>query len=203
MTGSAIAFLRRAALVAIVAMLAACVGPAVRPEADLLAAQKAREEAIAAQSDWQFEGRIAVSDGRDGGSGAIAWRQQGATFDIEVTAPVTGHAWRLEGGPGHAVLSGLEQGEVEGEDVDDVVARALGWHVPFTELVAWVRGVRASGSAELRFGRDGLPESLVQDGWTVRFPGFDDSVSPPRPRKVFAKRGHWSVLLAVSRWTVP
>ena len=184
-------------------LLAGCAAPRVRtvaPDSAMLAKQAAREQTLAAKPDWQLAGRLGVSTGNDSGSGSLQWKQDGAAFRFSVHAPVTGKTWVLTGDPHHAVLEGLRDRPVEGDDAAALLERELGWHVPVAELAAWVRGARASGEATVEFREDGLPATIVQDGWKIEYPDYDTSTTPPLPRKVFASRGDYRVRLAVSAW---
>lgn len=192
------------ALACLVLSLAACAPAPVRMRADpgLLAAQAAREAALASEPDWQFQGRLAVSAAGEGGSGRIDWVQRGEGFDIRLSAPVTRASWRLQGGPGQARLEGLEGGALVGPDARELLAGATGWDIPVQSLAHWLRGGRAPGPAQVEFGPDGLPALIVQQGWTVEYRGWTPEPAP-RPRRVFASRGDASVRLAVDAWEVP
>jgi len=181
-------------------VLAGCAAPRIKPDADLLARQDARERALATQRTWQLEGRLGVSDGRDGGSGSLQWRQDGDAFHFSVHAPVTGKTWVLSGDPGHATLSGLREQPVEGADAAKLLERELGWHVPVAELTDWVRAARAHGEAHIEFRSDGLPAVIEQDGWKIEYPDYDSASQPPLPRRIFASRGDYRVRLSVSQW---
>lgn len=188
-------------------LLAACAGPSVRPgmpAATQLAAQDAREAALRAQgAAWQLEGRLAVSDGHDSGSGSLQWRQQGDAFSFTVHAPVTGKTWVLAGDAAHARLDGLPGGAVEGDDAGALLARELGWHVPVAELSEWVRGMRAPGPATIDFRADGLPASIDQAGWHIEYRDYATGHEPPLPRRVYASSGRYSVRLAIRTWSMP
>jgi outer membrane lipoprotein LolB len=184
----------------IVLALAGCAAPRVKPDADLLARQDARERVLSAQHAWQLEGRLGVSDGRDGGSGSLQWRQDGDTFHFSVHAPVTGKTWVLSGDAHHAVLEGLREQAIEGDDAAVLLERELGWHVPVAELTDWVRGARARGDARIEFRSDGLPALIEQDGWKIEYPDYDSSSQPPLPRRIFASRGDYRVRLSVNQW---
>ena len=181
-------------------LIAGCAAPRVKPDADLLARQSAREQALAAQPNWQLSGRLGVSSGKDSGSGSLQWRQQGDAFHFSVHAPVTGKTWVLSGDPQHAVLEGLRDRAVEGDDAATLLERELGWHVPVADLTAWVRAARAKGEARVEFRSDGLPASIEQDGWKIEYPDYDSTHQPPLPRKVFASSGEYRVRLAISQW---
>ena len=184
----------------LVLVLAGCAAPRIKPDADLLARQDARERALHAQSTWQLQGRLGVSDGRDGGSGSLQWRQDGAAFDFSMHAPVTGKTWVLRGDAHHAQLQGLREQTVEGDSAAALLERELGWHVPVAELTSWVRGARAGGEARIEFRGDGLPAVIEQDSWKIEYPDYDNAHQPPLPRRIFASRGDYRVRLSVSQW---
>jgi outer membrane lipoprotein LolB len=186
------------------ALLAGCAAPPRVPaDAAALRAQAERETALRAVPGWGLAGRIAVSNGRDGGSGAIDWTQVGDGLRLEVQAPVTRQTWRLDAGPGWARIEGLEAGPLEGEDAARLVADAVGWTLPVGDLGAWVRGVRGRGPAEIEFSPDGLPARIRQHGWTVDYREWDRTQSPPLPRRVFAERGDQRVRLVIQAWRGP
>lgn len=188
-----------------VLLLAACAGPRVRPgvapDAQQLRRQAVREQALSAVPAWSLRGRLGVSDGRDGGSGTLAWTQRGDAFRFSVHAPVTGKTWTLSGTPSHAVLTGLRAQAIEGDDARALLERELGWQVPVAGLVDWVRGMRAPGVAGIEFRPDGLPAAIIQDGWRVEFLDYDSS-EPPLPRRVFASSGERKVRLAIREWSI-
>ncbi|GAP66699.1 outer membrane lipoprotein LolB [Mizugakiibacter sediminis] len=196
---------RRLPAALILLALAACAPVAVRRggDAELLAAQAARERALAPLDRWSLTARIVVSNGKDGGSGTLEWMQDGAEYTFVVRAPVTGKSFRLQGGPDGAVLEGLDTQPLRDADAERLLARELGWHVPLAELAAWVRGLRAQGPAELAFGADGLPSTLEQDGWRVEYRDWYTDRQPPLPQKVFAERAPYRVRVAIERWQLP
>lgn len=194
---------RHASAFALAALLAACAAPRLKPDAARLAVQQEREQVLAARDRWTIEGRLGVSDGRDGGSGSLRWVQDGAAFDLTVHAPVTGKTWVLRGDDRHAVLEGLRAEAVEGPDAAALLARELGWQVPVAELGYWIRGMRAPGPATLVFREDGLPARIEQAGWTVEYRDYDESVDPPLPQRIFASRGERDVRVSIRSWTLP
>lgn len=191
-------------------LLVACAGPGARRDAHevadaaLFAGQAAREAQLAARGEhWLLEGRLAVADGGDSGSGSFEWEQAGASFRFAVQAPVTGRSWVLSGQPGDAELAGLDGGPRQGSDAEALLRRELGWEVPLAELREWVRAMRAPGEARIGFRADGLPAWIEQAGWRIDYPEYDTTREPPLPRRLFARSGRRSVRLAIRRWTLP
>ncbi|MGH8174442.1 MAG: lipoprotein insertase outer membrane protein LolB, partial [Rhodanobacteraceae bacterium] len=182
----------RAGLLLVLA-LAGCAAPRIKPDADLLARQDAREKTLATQPKWQLDGRLGVSDGKDGGSGSLQLLQDGDAFEFSMHAPVTGKTWVLSGDATHAELKGLREKAVTGDNAAALLERELGWHVPVAELTSWARGARAPGDARIEFRSDGLPAVIEQDGWKIEYPDYDNAHEPPLPRRIFASRADYRV----------
>lgn len=195
-------------------LLTACVAQPVRqtlPPAQSAAAealQVAREEALRRQPAWSLQGRIAVSSGRNGGSGRIDWVQDGRRFEVSLSAPVTRQSWRLVGDAAAARLEGLEGGTREGPDAAMLLHDATGWEIPVTALVDWVRGVRAqdAGTASALYGLDGRLLRMEQGGWTIDYhwpapgPATPTSALQTLPTRLDARRGDANVRLIVDQW---
>lgn len=181
--------------------LAACAPQRIRQDDATLSAQSAREASLRDATRWQLAGRIAVSNGDDGGNAQIDWRQDGKRYDLTLNAPVTGKRWHLYGDADSATLEGARATPLVERDAASLLEREIGWHVPVVELEYWVRGLRApSGKAELVFDERQLPSTLKQSGWTIEYRDWFDDVQPALPRKVFATRGKHRVRLFVESW---
>lgn len=171
-------------------------------------AEAERQAQLRAQPDWTFQGRVAVSKGRDGGNGRIDWQQQDRQYHIQLAAPVTRQSWRLSGDsrqPG-ARLEGLDGGPRAGDDAQWLLLEATGWDIPVNQLPDWVRGlVAADAPAPERLGSDaeGRPRTLHQLGWDIGFldwyPAEDGR--PALPRRIEATRGDAKVRLIVDQWS--
>ena len=184
-------------------LLAACAPRSPRPAAVAdPAAQQAREAALAARPDWGFRGRVAISQGENGGNAGIRWRQRGADFDIELNAPITRQSWRLASRAGRVTLAGLEGGERSGSDAEALLLEATGWRIPVAAMASWARGARGQGSAEFSSDPAGRPATLLQDGWAIEYRGWFAG-EPALPQRVFARQGEASVRLVVEAWDPP
>lgn len=185
-------------------LAAACTTTAPRQGSDatLLAAQSAREAALADQASWTMAGRLSVSAEGEGGSGRIEWRQRGDDFEISLSAPVTRQSWRLQRLAGQATLEGLEGGTRAGTDAQALLFEATGWRIPLDALGAWARGARARGPSVVEFTPAGLPGLISQQGWQVEYREWDQA-DPARPRRIFARKGEATVRLVVEAWGQP
>ncbi|HIE5928304.1 TPA: lipoprotein insertase outer membrane protein LolB, partial [Stenotrophomonas maltophilia] len=142
--------------------------------AEAAQAEAARVAALQAQPDWTFQGRVAVSKGKDGGSGRIDWKQEGRRYVVELSAPVTRQSWKLTGDTHSEAgrLEGLAGGPRDGEDAQQLLLEATGWDIPVNQLPAWIRGLvagDAAGPEKVERDGEGRPRRMQQMGWQVQY----------------------------------
>jgi outer membrane lipoprotein LolB len=200
----------RAVTAALALLLAACAGQPVRetpllaPTAAQLQAQAARVALLAAHPRWSLQGRVALSNGREGGSGRIDWRQDGARYDVALSAPITRQSWRLSGDGQAAMLEGLAGGTRSGADPQALLHDATGWTIPVAALASWVRGAAAPGlpAARLQYGLDGHLARLEQAGWAIDYADWqpDPELGTELPGRLTAVRDTARVRLVVDAW---
>ena len=202
------------------ALLTGCASlPAVSPQegVDAIqahAAQQVRAEALGlhdgqcAQPGWAMAGRVALSNGQNGGSGRIEWVQGEGNIHVQLLAPVTRQSWQLEVNAQQVILQGVPQGPLYGADAGQLLRMATGWDVPVEALGCWMRAVAADtgrfGEPQMRYDRHLLPMQLVQAGWTVDYSQWvlDPFTQLQMPSRIQAQRGHDRVRLIIDRWGV-
>lgn len=209
--------MRLAGAALLVILLAGCASlPSPTPSGDSAAGDAAQRQRMAAlglaDADcatpaWALVGRVALSNGRQGGSGRIEWTQAAGAVHLQLSAPVTRQSWVLDVDAGGAMLQGVGEGRLHDPDPTRLLRDATGWDIPVAALGCWVRGAAAPasglGPARIAYGLDLLPRRIEQGGWTVEYDGWQAATGGlPLPGKVEARRGDDRVRLVVDRWTV-
>ena len=207
-----------AALAAAIAIaLAGCQTVATRPApvVDIPraeAAQQVRAAALGladgdcATPGWAMTGRVALSNGKDGGSGQLEWTQGAGRTHLLLSAPITRQTWILDVDAGGATLQGVPNGPLHGADAAQLLRQATGWDIPVAALGCWVRAVVANpaefAEARIDYSADLLPLRIEQDGWVVDYTGWkqDPFSRQPMPSRINAQRGENRVRLVVDRW---
>lgn len=185
------------------------------PPADPVAAAAAQQvraaalglaDADCAAPAWVMTGRVALSNGKDGGSGQLEWTQGAGRTHMLLSAPITRQNWILDVDARGATLQGVPNGPLHGDDAARLLRDATGWDIPVEALGCWLRGVAAnpaaSGVARIDFGADLLPVRIEQGGWVVDYSGWkpDPFTRLPMPSRINAQRGENRVRLVVDRW---
>ena len=99
------------------------------------AAQQSRAEALGlANGDccapgWTMTGRVALSNGKDGGSGQLEWTQGGGNLHLLLSAPITRQNWILDVDAQGATLHGVANGPLHGDDAARLL-REAGYALP-------------------------------------------------------------------------
>jgi outer membrane lipoprotein LolB len=203
------------AIAASALVLSACATQTTKrapPPVDAAAAERrqtAREDALRLQDDWSLAGRVALSNGKTGGSGRIEWKQDGAKSEVALSAPVTRQSWRLSIDARGARIDGLDGGPRRGADAGALLRETTGWEIPVSSLAYWVRGMRAPGPkpASVRYDAAGRLSHFEQRGWAIdyRWPegaasGKPASAAMEMPQRIDAAKGDAKVKLIVDEW---
>jgi outer membrane lipoprotein LolB len=181
-------------------------------QAAAMARQESREQRLRALPALAFSGRVALSNGRNAGSGRIEWQQSGSDYGVTLSAPVTRQSWKLSGNAASARIEGIEGGPREGADVVQLLRETTGLDIPVGALAAWASGARADvaafGPAKIGFDADGRLARIEQDGWTVDYLGWQDQQVDGGevlavPDRINAQRDPARVRLAIDAWSWP
>ena len=177
--------------------------PAV-PTAAAAQAQAARTAVLGGHRQWALQGRVALSNGRNGGSGRIDWRQDDTRFEVSLSAPITRQSWRLGGDSSFARLEGLEGGVREGTDAQSLLQAATGWVIPVAALADWVRGATSAQlpSGSMQFDAQGRLSHLEQGGWAIDYADWrsQPGLGIELPHRLNASRDDAKVRLVIDAW---
>ena len=160
-----------------------------------------RFESLSAIDNWSLEGRLAISNDDDGGSGHFSWKKQPHSDRMDFHGALGRGAWRLEADKNGAVLE-MSDGTVhQAGSIGDLVSNRVGWAIPVDQLAWWVRGLAAPGESGQRIlGDEGKLVELHQTGWTIEFSAYRVFDGIELPVKLTAQRADSRVKLAIKRW---
>ncbi len=174
---------------------------AVREERPAGAWLEEREQHFAEYPDWTVRGRLALSDGQRGGSLGFEWSAEGDNHQIHLRTMTGGRQWRLDFGPGYALLEGTEIDQMVGSDPDPLVEAAVGWPIPVSLMADWIRGLPAPADARLRFASDGSLAGLDHAVWTLDYQRLREENGILMPRRIEANSADYRVRLVLADWS--
>ena len=156
---------------------------------------------VAQIDGWQISGKVGIRAPQDSGSGTLFWLQRQDYFDIRLSGPLGRGAARLTGHPGQVVLEVANQGRFEAQSPETLLEEQLGWQLPVSHLVWWVRGLPAPGSkSRLTLSGDSRLASLDQDGWNVEYLSYIQQNGYWLPERLKLHGQNLDVTLVVKDW---
>ena len=156
---------------------------------------------LQAVSHWALDGRIAISDGKEGGSGNLLWFHDDRVTRMSFHGALGKGAWQLQADASGARLE-LANGSVhQATSITELVLKQVGWKVPVDALSWWIKGLAQPDKWETRtMDEKGRLKSLQQFGWDVDFDNYGEQDSYWLPAKLTARHGKYSVKMVVRRW---
>lgn len=153
-------------------------------------------------TDWSFEGRLAIDDGRQSWQSSIHWVQRGDDYSIDLIGPLGQGRMAIRGGPDGVSLHSGDQW-LYAEEPDELLARTTGFSVPISGLRHWLRGLATPGlSARPVTDAQGRLRQLQQAGWLITYPNYVAVEAFSLPQRLQATRDEFTVRLLVGRWTL-
>lgn len=162
---------------------------------------KAHKAQISTVDGWQISGKIGIQAPQDSGSGTLFWLQRQDYFDIRLSGPLGRGATRLTGRPEAVALEVAGQGRYEADSPEALVESQLGWQLPVSNLLWWVRGLPSPDSrSRIQLDADGRLARLQQDGWDVEYLGYSEEDGYSLPSRIKLAGRDLKITLVVKDW---
>lgn len=135
----------------------------------------------------------------------MAWRQRGTATEVRLSGPVgVGNTTILSDGAELEIRRGGER-RILDIATPGALARETGWDLPLGALPWWLRGLPAPDSQPHTLELEpasGLPRSLAQDGWQVRYSNFQTVQHLILPGRLDIQRGDTRARVVIRQWSL-
>jgi outer membrane lipoprotein LolB len=161
-----------------------------------LAARPAQPES----APFALNGRISVNYQGARHSAGLHWSHQAQSDEILLLTPLGQTVARIASDARHATLDQNEQ-HYQADDVETLMARVLGWHLPLGGLHYWMLGLPAIDSpAQIERDSHARINLLRQAGWEVRYIDYADARPDSLPSRLQLSREDLQVQLLIDEW---
>lgn len=160
-------------------------------------------------NSWNLRGRAAIFVDDDVHNIGLRWRKNLDEFVIVLEAPFGQGVIRLESSrqTGYPVKLSLGDGQIiYAEDAESALLDAIGFAIPVTGLVSWIRGIPGKATPfEHVPGPDGRLRSLSQDEWTINYLDYFERQEVERglPKKMYLKHDRLALKIVIEHWQKP
>jgi outer membrane lipoprotein LolB len=160
--------------------------------------------ALAALDKWEARGRVAVRVENKGWTAGLRWQQQGGSYSARVTGPLGRGLYELSNNGGNVQLRMQDNRLLYASDAESLMQQNLGWSIPVSGFIYWIRGLPAPDSrpADMTLDEDGRLQTLNQDGWQISYDGYLPRGHYELPQKITLTRDDFMLRLIIHDWEV-
>jgi outer membrane lipoprotein LolB len=160
-----------------------------------------RLPALQAISAFELDGRVAASDGQQGFSAGLHWRQQNDTAAIDLTAPLGFGAAHIELSADNLSVTTSKGVTLTHAAASEELAATLGFEPPLRSLRYWVLGASdPEFAAQESIDDQQRLTHLEQDGWRVDCEDYALVGQQWLPRRLTVTRQALRLKLIVNSW---
>lgn len=192
----------RSLLLLVTVLLSACSGLQTS-DSDNASSRKVIEQRLLAIECWELSGKLGIRTPEEAHGIWMQWRQQRADYEMRLSGPLGVGGAEISGGPGRVEMRVSEDQVLTGTSPEALVERELGWRLPLSSLIYWVRGVRAPGPiGQQRLNDQNLLAELNQHGWLLEFLAYSQMPEnlPALPAKVRLTHQDLKVTVVIKDW---
>ena len=162
------------------------------------------ELALAALNNWEARARVAVRTQNKGWTAGLRWQQQGASYSARVTGPLGRGLYELSSDGGKVQLRTQDNRLLYAADAESLLQQNLGWSIPVSGFIYWIRGLPAPDSrpADMTLDESGRLQTLKQDGWQISYDGYLPRGNYELPQKITLSRDDFMLRLIIHDWEV-
>ncbi len=156
-------------------------------------------------NQWSLLGKFGIRTSEDSVTAAInKWDQENDQFEIDISSTFFGlGSSKLVGNSNFLIIYEAGEDPVSSFEPDKLMESALGIPLPISYLSSWIKALPAPNSKyQQTFNPQGLPESLIQDEWSLTFSQYHFEHKLPLPGKIKIQRDDIRIILAIKEWTI-
>lgn len=192
-------------LLVLMCLLTACATRPPVPGDEQEQAWRRHSDRLAALTEWELKGRVAIRVKEEGWSASLHWQQDRAAYVIRIIAPMGQGRYDLLGNASTVRLRMPDNRLLHAKDAQALLRDNLGWQVPVEGLAWWIRGLPAPGNTPetLKLDHRGRLKELQQDGWRVEYDRYGlYSGGMELPEKLTVERPDMRLRLLIHTWAI-
>lgn len=164
--------------------------------------QETRQKKLQELNCFEARGKVSFTQGKKGGNAAFEWNQSQAHYSILLMGALGIAAVRINH-DGHEVTLTSSRGEkYAAKTAEQLIKQSLGWQIPVTPLVYWLRGIPAPGKAPSLGMLDSHDRLVVleQQGWKISYQSYINVSGIELPQKILLEHGNIRLRFIFKKW---
>ena len=172
----------------------------VPPSNQIISAPQ-RQAQVTELRNWSNKGAISVQYQGHTDIGSFDWRQRGDQYNMRVAGPLNLGGMRIQGSSGAVTLQQGNEPPKAASTPEALMQQTLGWSLPLTNFRYWTRGLIAPNQPSTpAYDRYGHLTQLQQQGWTIRYLGYQAAGPYDLPRTIVFNNQAIRVKMVIKQW---
>ncbi len=161
-----------------------------------------REQILNDMQNWQLSGKIGIRHEHSGHNISFEWRQRKSKYYLYLYSPLASESAKINGSPNGATLVTVDRQEYSAPSAERLIYEHLGWDMPVSKLVYWIRGMPAptSGAKSSNYDQYNQLRSLQQDGWLIEYQSYLPISPVTLPEKITVTNNKISLKIIIRDW---
>ncbi len=158
-------------------------------------------KSLASEQHWNLKGKLGFRLPDESGSAYFNWQQSNDAFDIRLNGPLGQGAARLHGDR-HGVTLEHNNQNIRAKDPETLMQQQLGWGLPVSQLLYWVRALPAPNAPIVKIERNSQQQmvELNQQGWKLHYREYNLRDGRWLPTKLTLQQGQIKLTLIMKDW---
>lgn len=192
----------RFSLVSLLVLITACKPIWYRPPDTPEALWQLRSKELTTLNNWAIKGRTAIVQGKEGWNAGLAWREQSASYQINLTGPFAQGGVELKGDKQQVVLTMASGEQIVATSPERLLQENMGVNMPVSALRDWVRGLpyKVKKIDTMKLDEEGRLTYLKQQDWEIEFLRYVPFEQYSMPAKIFIKHPEINLRLIIRDW---
>ncbi|MDF5938460.1 lipoprotein insertase outer membrane protein LolB [Pseudomonas aeruginosa] len=163
--------------------------------------RKTHKQQLSELDAWQIDGKVGIRARATPAAAPCSGCSARATTTSACPARSAAARARLTGREGAVSLEVAGQGRYQAESPEALLEEQLGWRLPVSHLLWWVRGLPAPDSkSRLTLDADSRLARLEQDGWQIEYTRYAEQNGYWLPERLKLHGQDLDVTLVIKDW---
>jgi len=161
-----------------------------------------RQLALKKIQRWNITGAFSIRQPNNSSIANYEWQQYGKNYHIRIHSTLGIYSVAINGGPGRITLKRSNNQSFSARSPEQLMQQQLGWRLPLSDLLYWLRGLPAPGKYCPDIDQYGHLVDLRQQSWHVHFSQYLTVNGVDMPRILQLQNGSLVIRIAVKQWKI-
>jgi len=158
-----------------------------------------RQAKLKQLTHWEMRGAFSVKHHNKAVIARFIWQQNANNYRISIHSSLNLIGLYIIGQPGHVKLWKSSKQIYYASNPEILMQQQLGWHLPISNLLYWIRGIPAPGNHHATFDSFNHLAVLQQQGWRINYERYLQANGFDLPSVIELSQANLQVKIVIKR----